>query len=287
MKSKIKTPRSGRHFTLLIGALLGSIGLASCGQFSADFEAYATDDTDKVGGDEGAGEGTGGTTSTGGGSTDNDIIVEPEVNAAPSSIPLADLCGAGECVVGGGECGATETCQLIPVEGTAIGACGPAGKSDDGFACKTAQDCLSGMGCAASPNGGGVCKNYCCGNPEDCPTKTYCASQPMAEDPTSIAIPVCVPANVCPLLTDGACDPGLTCAIVRDDGTTSCVPPGPGQLNEACPCAAGFVCSKLFNQCKKLCHIGKDAEDCGGNATCQAGSSGFPEGFGACFGGDN
>jgi hypothetical protein len=284
MKSKIKTFRSGRPFSLLIAALVGSIGFAACGQFSADFTIYEEDEADAPGegSDENAGT-TGGDTAK-----DNDIVVEPELGSPPPMNPLAHLCGAGECVVGGGECAtANETCQLIPVEGTAIGECRPAGESDDGVVCKTAQDCLPGMGCAASPNGGGVCKNYCCGNPEDCPTKTYCASQPMAEDPANIAIPVCVPANVCPLLTDGACDPGLTCAIVRDDGTTSCVPPGAGQLNEGCPCAAGFVCSKLFNQCKKLCHIGKDAEDCGGKATCQAGSSGFPEGFGACLGGEN
>jgi hypothetical protein len=239
--------------------------------------------------DEDAFNGTGGDTSTGAGGPADPIHVPPEQGSASSTDPLSALCGAGTCVVGSvdadAECGETEACQLIPAEGTAIGECGPVGKSGEGFVCMTADNCQAGMGCAATPNGGGVCKSYCCGEPEACPTKTYCAAQPMAEDPENVVIPVCIPATNCPLLTKDACLNGLACAIVRDDGTTSCVPPGEGQLNEGCPCADGFVCSKFFNQCKKLCHIGKDAEDCGGNATCQAGSDSYPEGFGACTGG--
>lgn len=278
---KSKTLRSGRSLFLFIAALFGLIGPAACGQLSADLAESLADD-------ENGGEGTSGNTGTSGGGPEDDIHVQPpEAGMDPSMTPLTDLCGAGPCIAGGDDtaCGETESCQLIPAGEAAVSECGPVGKSAEGFVCMTAQDCLAGMGCAATPNGGGVCKNYCCGDPEECPTKTYCAAQPMAEVAMNVAIPVCIPATICPLLTDGACNEGLTCAIVRDDGTTSCVPPGPGQLNEPCPCAAGFVCSKLTNQCKKLCHIGKDAEDCGGNATCQAGSSGFPEGFGVCVGG--
>jgi hypothetical protein len=101
-----------------------------------------------------------------------------------------------------------------------------------------------------------------------------------------IEIPVCIPATNCQLLNDKTCiDPGLTCTIVRADGTTSCVPLGPGQLNEKCPCAAGFVCSKLTNQCLKLCKIGYDEMYCGAMGACQAGSEGFPENYGVCVGG--
>lgn len=277
MKSKNQNPpRSTSLF--IAAALLVAIGPAAC-QVSAELSAMSENDQ--------GGEGTSGGTS-GGPEQDGSIVIEPPTGQFdPSPNPLADLCSADACAVGGDDaaCAETEACQLKPADGTAIAACGPAGKSGDGFVCMTAQDCTAGMGCAATPNGGGVCRSYCCGDPEDCPTKTYCAAEPMAEDAENVAIPVCIPATVCQLLTDGACKDGLTCAIVRDDGTTSCIPPGPGQLNEPCPCADGFVCSKLTNQCKKLCHIGKDAEDCGGSGACQAGSSGFPEGFGVCVGG--
>jgi hypothetical protein len=110
----------------------------------------------------------------------------------------------------------------------------------------------------------------------------------MQED-AGIPIPLCIPADNCELLTD-ACGPELTCTIVRIDGTTSCRPPGTGVAGEPCgedyTCAPGFVCSLLNNECKKLCHLGEDAADCGQNAICQGGSMGLPAGFGICFGGD-
>jgi hypothetical protein len=104
-------------------------------------------------------------------------------------------------------------------------------------------------------------------------------------DDGPILIPVCIHATNCELLTD-ECGEDLTCAIVRANGTTSCVEPGVGAAGDPCPCASGFVCSLLTNECKKLCHLNEDATDCGPGAKCQGGSGGFPLGFGICVGGD-
>jgi hypothetical protein len=287
MKSKYL--QSSRPLSLAIAALLGSITLAACGQFSAEIGGTAAIDQN------GTGDGTGGNTSSGAGAggPEEDIHVGPVTGMGTTPNPYAGLCGSGTCVIGAAEneeCADTEACQLIPQKDTAIAECAPAGASGEGVVCQNAQDCMPGLGCAATPNGGGVCRSYCCGNAEtDCPAKTYCAPQPMSEDKASaepVAIPVCIPTTNCQLLNDATCTAGLTCAIVREDGTTSCIPPGQGQLNEPCPCAAGFVCTQLTNACKKLCRNGKDAEDCGGMATCQVGSAGYPEGYGVCVGGD-
>jgi len=282
MKSKnAKTPRSPRPLSLLLAALLGSIAIGACSISVADDELanFAENDANGAGGNTSTSVGAGGP------EQDASIVVEPDPEmAAPVSNPHASLCGAGSCAIGGDECAQTETCRLSPAEGTAVSQCGLAGKSNEGVICNSAKDCAAGLGCAATPNGGGLCKTYCCGDAEACPDSTYCAAQPMTEDP-EVKIPVCVPANNCQPLPLGACGDGLACAIVREDGTTHCIPAGEGKLNGPCPCADGFVCSKLTNQCRKLCRVGKDAEDCGGGATCQAGSSGFPEGYGACVGG--
>jgi hypothetical protein len=103
----------------------------------------------------------------------------------------------------------------------------------------------------------------------------------MAE--AAVKIPVCLPVQKCKPLEDQTCSSGQTCTIVRDDGTTSCVDPGDGARGEACPCAAGFVCSKVNNTCLKLCRIGKDATDCG-VGSCQGGVMAYPEGIGICVG---
>jgi hypothetical protein len=107
----------------------------------------------------------------------------------------------------------------------------------------------------------------------------------MAEDPSAM-IPVCVPAIPCQLLDDTSCCVGnaceLTCSVVRDDGTTSCVAPGTGTLADPCPCAAGYICSKLTNECKKLCKIGQDAVDCDSGGKCQGGTTSLPADIGIC-----
>jgi len=251
--------------------------------------------------------------SGGGPSGDGSIDVANDSDPAPGSPPdYSDLCGAnargrtdeGLCVpdAEGDPCidtspaddaGSTapevSACHLISAgEGTAVGKCSPEGPGVYASPCQSAADCGTGLGCVPATAGaegndyGGACRDYCCGDVEACPKDTFCVPQPMSED-TDVDIPVCIPATNCTLLTEGACDEGLACTIVRSDGTTSCVTPGEGQENDGCPCADGYMCAKHVNQCKKLCHADKP-EDCSPGTTCQGGSMEFPEGFGVCVG---
>ncbi len=163
--------------------------------------------------------------------------------------------------------------------------CEASGAALLGDACATSHDCGAGLACMGLA-GGGSCRPYCCGDPEACPAATFCAPRPLAEDassPTPLLVPACVPADGCELLHVDACPASLACAIVRADGTTSCVSPGGGRRDESCPCAEGYVCAKSANVCLKLCHTGLGAAECPGG-TCQGGSGAFPPGFGVCVG---
>jgi len=234
-----------------------------------------------------------GSGSGGGVQQDGSIEIGPDAGPLDPSKPFASLCAIGECTIGGDDCGGgvggglpqPTACALVPAEGGAIAACTPVGGFGDGEPCDSADNCAAGLGCAATANGA-VCRSYCCGDVELCPANTYCDIQSMAEDVINdprLPIPVCVPATNCELLNDAmTCPPERTCTIVRADGTTSCVAPGAGALNDPCPCAAGYVCSKLNSTCKKLCHIGQDAKDCEGNGSCLEVGPGFPAGFGTC-----
>jgi hypothetical protein len=215
---------------------------------------------------------------------------------------FAHLCGQGcrpggdaaECVPEGntGAGGSTDqplACRLVPEDGVASAQCLPVGHFEAGGPCQTSADCAAGLGCEAAPPQGGVCRQYCCGSVESCASGTYCDARPMAESTgegaDSIAIPVCIPAMNCELLNERVCPAGLTCTIVRDDGTTSCVTPGVSLAREACPCASGFVCSMLTNECKKLCRVDNGSQECGIGGSCQGGSMAYPAGFGICVGG--
>lgn len=76
------------------------------------------------------------------------------------------------------------------------------------------------------------------------------------------------------------CRAGTACTVVKRDGTTSCVEPGSGVAGQACPCAAGHICSQASNQCLKICRVGP-AEECG-SGRCQA-IADFPDGYGVCI----
>ncbi|WP_437305252.1 hypothetical protein [Sorangium sp. So ce388] len=243
------------------------------------------------------------TSGGGGGAVEEDFNIPAPTGAPDPYTRFAHLCGEG-CTPGGdptecsssgsadsssstgGSSAQTLHCQLTLVDGEATPGCGPVGRFAAGGPCHRGSDCAFGLGCAALDGEGGVCRQYCCGNVESCAPGTYCDERPMAEsvvegsDP--VPIPVCVPAVNCELLNDSACPAGLTCTIVREDGTTSCVAPGVGRADEVCPCAPGFVCSMLTNQCKQLCRVDGGAQDCGTNAKCQGGSAVYPAGFGVC-----
>ena len=198
--------------------------------------------------------------------------------------------GSSDCAPGGnaGMGGSapssdTLTCQLVVDAdggvdgGTVTATCAMAGTAADGDPCNTAADCQAGDGCLANPIAS-TCHPYCCGDPEACPTDTYCAPAPMAGAPQQM-IPLCLPADDCALLQDSTCPAGETCAIVRDDGTTTCVQPGQGTTGQSCPCAAGYTCSNATNTCLQLCHLG--GTDCV-NGTCQGGTAGYQAGIGFC-----
>jgi hypothetical protein len=256
------------------------------------------------GGSGGASNGQGaGATSGGAGGGDASIDIA-EDGAAPSTDPTkpyAGLCSDGcspgmapdGCAPLQGQTGAgdepvqTQFCQLVAGKNGVIAACGVVGQGEMNAPCQQVSDCGPGLACVATVNGG-QCRPYCCGDVEACPEHTFCAPRKAVED-LGAPVPVCTPADDCQLLDDASCCTGgdcdLTCTIVRNDGTTSCVEPGPGKLGDACPCAAGYICTKLTNECKKLCHLGQDAVDCEGGGTCLGGLMGYPAGIGVCGGG--
>jgi hypothetical protein len=225
----------------------------------------------------------------------------PDVNAAAPLFSYQYLCGSSSsiCVPGGGTdlCApggnpimggpgldaSVLSCRLVsPDGGPIVAECGMGGGALEGDPCMSAADCAAELGCVASGTIHGICRNYCCASLESCQADTYCVKAPMADAP-AIQIPVCIPAMKCVLLDDSTCPPGLTCTIVREDGTTSCVPPataGMGTYGQPCPCAAGFTCSWANGTCLQLCHTG--STECGENGYCQGGLQPYPMGIGYC-----
>lgn len=216
-------------------------------------------------------------------------------NGTPAP-PYAGLCGSGckpdtgvatPCELsgdgGGGSSGGT--CRLAADdEGAVSGTCQPVGTGADGEPCLADDDCAAGFGCVDP----GVCRAYCCGAPEACPSGTHCAPRKLALVPPGVPvgpvdIPACAPIEPCTLLDDTTCSLlGETCTVVRLDGSTSCVPPGVGTAGEACPCAAGHVCSQGDARCWKLCRTNR-SDDCPAGSQCSGGSKAYPAGFGVCM----
>ena len=81
---------------------------------------------------------------------------------------------------------------------------------------------------------------------------------------------MCTAVRSCKLLVANVCDPGTTCAIVNDNGTTSCVEIGSAKVNEECNdrhCAEGLTClgHTEDRKCYELCRKG--------TTTCPSGQS--------------
>jgi hypothetical protein len=194
--------------------------------------------------------------------------------------------GSTECAPGGpgnmagtSDAGAKLTCHLLASGDQVTAACGLAGEAGDGALCKQATDCQAGLGCGSTDVADlGVCRQYCCGDVEACPLDTYCTPTVVAEG--GAQVPLCQPVTMCALLDDATwCPAGQACTIVREDGTTSCVEPGPGTEGGSCPCAAGYTCWNATNECLKLCHL-QGGDECG-TGTCQGGAK-YPTGIGVC-----
>jgi hypothetical protein len=85
----------------------------------------------------------------------------------------------------------------------------------------------------------------------------------------------CILLQPCPLQKE-------TCAVVRDDGRTSCVATGNAKAGQSCDtehCAAGLVClgSAGERTCFTLCSTRMPALQCASTQKCQGGLPLFPD----------
>jgi len=208
--------------------------------------------------------------------------VSPDASVGMDAGPAADADAAPAAP-------ATLGCGVTLESGKPVSACQPAGKGQSGAPCAAAADCAPGLACVTEGSTG-VCRAYCCEASTLCGASAFCAERSLegAGGKTAISVPVCVPADdcsldepyPCPTNKQCKCKAGTACAVVKDDGTTSCVPPGNGRSGDQCPCAAGFVCSKTTSTCFKLCSTTAATPDCG-TGKCLV-VAGLPEGFGVC-----
>jgi hypothetical protein len=260
-----------------------SAAFAACGQ--ASFTGAGGSGA-SAGGDGGAQGGEAG----GGGSTT--IEVAPDAGDAGARAPAGwKTCGDGGCTPGVSETcvspaldGGPTSCKLTGAEGSFGPMCLIAGRQAEGEPCASAADCAAGLGCVAT-SAGQVCRPYCCGESDSCAFGSVCSPSEAAEA-EGVFVPMCQPVAPCDLLAQpgeaGACATGLACTLAKPDGTTWCAAPGEGKDGEACPCAAGHVCSTLTLTCLRLCDLAADS--CEGGS-CQGGAGGLPEGVGVCVGG--
>lgn len=175
-------------------------------------------------------------------------------------------------------------------------ACQAAGTGGIDAPCLTTRDCAPGLACTGDEYAA-QCRPYCCAGNVACSKGSYCAERPLriAQAGKTLSVPVCVVADQCDLSqpypcpaslqSKGLCtckDPETACAVVRGDGTTSCIKPGTGKVGEDCPCAWDHICSQATGKCLKLCSTTSLADACSGGK-CQA-SANLPEDFGVCVG---
>ncbi len=172
---------------------------------------------------------------------------------------------------GSGDSGAALACHVEPMAGTVGAVCLAAGSGYDDDPCSGPTDCASGFECVVRTGTASRCRPYCCSGQSRCAADDdgggageFCDIQ--ATDPgpggTSTKVPVCMPIHKCSLSTQvtaasGAypCGPDDTCAVVRDDGATSCVAVGTAMVGDPCDedhCAAGLVC--LGTPGARLCY---------------------------------
>jgi hypothetical protein len=165
--------------------------------------------------------------------------------------------------------------------------CSPSGTATDGMSCSGASDCAPGYECT----GFGTCRHYCCAG--DCTNQNeFCDVQSMTGSATRV--PVCMPIRSCSLLDQvngaGPCPRNQTCAVVRDNGATSCVGVGRKQAGDECDtehCEPGLVClgTSGDRRCYMLCHTTQASNECTSTTKqmCKGGLPLFPlPGIGIC-----
>ncbi|MDP8998660.1 MAG: hypothetical protein M3O46_00950 [Myxococcota bacterium] len=164
--------------------------------------------------------------------------------------------------------------------------CTAAGGATDGMACRDSVDCAPGYECV----GDRTCRHYCCAG--SCSRQDeFCDIQPTASDLT-LTVPVCMTIRSCGLLdqpTDaGSCPRNQTCAVVDENGATSCVVAGQGKPGDSCDtdhCARWLTCvgTSGHRRCYELCHTMAKPSECSAKETCTGGLPLFPvPGIGIC-----
>ncbi len=162
-------------------------------------------------------------------------------------------------------------CRVHLVNDDRLAVCSAAGTGTDGAECIRSSDCHAGFECVKSP---GRCRRYCCNNSCD-DTQTFCDTQTTPStntDAPSLLVPVCAPVRACKLL--GAnCDADQTCAVVKQDGTTSCVQTGAAKAGDDCEraqCGADLTCLGQVGsrKCYRLCLVA-DGRACDKGQTCR------------------
>jgi hypothetical protein len=217
----------------------------------------------------------------------------PLCNAAatscyPDHATTAKACGeapdGGPYSPTGGYDNAVFACRVVATpqgatNGTQNPTCAPAGTAGDGSWCKSASECEPAFDCVGS----GTCQQYCCSGNDECVADQFCDIQRTVASP-SVEVPVCMPihpASGCNLLDPATCPASETCAVVRDNGATSCVSVGAATAGKECDtehCAAGLVClgTSGSRTCSLLCSTSATGA-CPGSQQCSGGLPLFPD----------
>jgi hypothetical protein len=186
------------------------------------------------------------------------------------------------------------SCYVRPADGVpgtkVVSECAPVGPGSVGSDCQDSSDCGAGLGCV-DVKGKSTCREFSCALPTSCSKGSFYQLAALRVSGATLAdvkVPVCLPTDNCDLMADAkACPSGQVCAVVGSEGDTTCIVQGTAKLGEPCDdlnfCAQGLVCSKLKNQCLKICRTSAGASECPGGA-CQGGNRSVPEGFGICVG---
>jgi hypothetical protein len=202
----------------------------------------------------------------------------PPIDALPAAVAVQTTRGSSLCHATSTSCypdDLVNACDLGPAAGDAnildageggiachvvqgskgvAPACLPAGFGLDNSTCLLPTDCAVGHECVGS----GACHQYCCDGNSACSANEFCDIQPTTHDP-NLLVPVCMPEFPCTLLDNDSCPANQQCAVVRDDGSTSCIAIGPqrdGQSCEDAHCERGFMClgPEGSRRCATLCY---------------------------------